>query len=231
MTIRFNVTGAKRKDLVKVISDTLGVKPRYLGMPTAAYEIDYFTVTKDGALEFFDRADSEEVEKVLEAVEAAGFDFEESETEPEELPKETENSEHSENVAATIEVPLSSVDVENLKKLLLGKESLIKKAFGLEELPVNIVGDMVAFPWFDNEPELTELKAYMEFITALCKMSKNAKRVSIKDKPVDNEKYAFRCFLLRLGFIGNEYKSSRKILLRNFTGSSAFKEPPKKEAE
>ena len=46
---------------------------------------------------------------------------------------------------------------------------------------------------------------------------------------MDNEKYAFRCFLLRLGFIGNEYKSQRKILLRNLTGSSAFKSGSRKE--
>ena len=39
----------------------------------------------------------------------------------------------------------------------------------------------------------------------------------------ENEKYAFRCFLLRLGFIGEEYKVERKILLKNLTGSSAFK--------
>ena len=44
-----------------------------------------------------------------------------------------------------------------------------------------------------------------------------------KEKIVDNEKYAFRCFLLRLGFIGTEYKTERKILLRNLSGSSAFK--------
>ncbi len=38
-----------------------------------------------------------------------------------------------------------------------------------------------------------------------------------------NEKYAFRCFLLRLGFIGPEYKAQRKVLLRNLNGSAAFK--------
>ena len=54
-------------------------------------------------------------------------------------------------------------------------------------------------------------------------MSKDAKRVTAKEKDVDNEKYAFRCFLLRLGFIGTEYKAERKILLRNLDGSSAFK--------
>ena len=39
----------------------------------------------------------------------------------------------------------------------------------------------------------------------------------------ENEKYAFRCFLLRLGFIGTEYKKQRKILLSRLNGSSAFK--------
>ena len=51
------------------------------------------------------------------------------------------------------------------------------------------------------------------------------------EKPAANEKYAFRCFLLRLGFIGTEYKEARKILLRNLAGSSAFKGGQSKEAE
>ena len=55
-------------------------------------------------------------------------------------------------------------------------------------------------------------------------MSRNAKRVTATEKSVENEKYAFRCFLLRLGFIGSEYKAERKILLKNLTGSSAFKD-------
>ena len=42
--------------------------------------------------------------------------------------------------------------------------------------------------------------------------------------------YAFRCFLLRLGFIGDEYKAVRKILLANLSGSSAFKNGSRKEA-
>lgn len=74
MKIHYNVTGADRKALVKVIADTAGARAVYKGMPSAAYEIDYYTVTKDGTLEFSDRSDSEEVEAVLEALAAAGFD-------------------------------------------------------------------------------------------------------------------------------------------------------------
>lgn len=54
-------------------------------------------------------------------------------------------------------------------------------------------------------------------------MSTRQKRVNAKEKPVDNERYAFRCFLLRLGFIGDEYKTDRKILIRMLPGNSAFK--------
>lgn len=46
-----------------------------------------------------------------------------------------------------------------------------------------------------------EVQAYTEFITALCRMSKELKRISATERPVENEKYAFRCFLLRFGFI------------------------------
>lgn len=76
MKVRYNITGQRRKDLVKVIEGTTGAKAVYKFMPTCNYEIDYFTVTKDGTLEFDDRADTEEVEQVLEAIAAAGFECE-----------------------------------------------------------------------------------------------------------------------------------------------------------
>ena len=76
MEIRYNVTGVKRKELVKVIADATGARAEYKFMPTCNYEIDYFTVTKDGTLLFDDRADSETVEEVLEAIAAAGFECE-----------------------------------------------------------------------------------------------------------------------------------------------------------
>lgn len=78
-------------------------------------------------------------------------------------------------------------------------------------------------------PAADEVKAYNHFISALCEMAINQKRITVKEKEVENEKYAFRCFLLRLGFIGKEYKEERKILIRNLTGSSAFKGGAKSE--
>ena len=238
MRIEFNKTGAERKALVKAISEITGAEAVYKFMPTCAYEIDYFTVTKDGALEFDARADSEEIENLLEQLAQRGFEGTAAETpdtaaetETEELSAETETTQHKptqgetcERINLTITLPLESVAVGNLTKLLDAKGGLIKKALGVDELgfEINEESRTICFPWF-GEVSFDEAMAYTHFVNSLCKMTKEAKRVTAKEKIVDNEKYAFRCFLLRLGFIGTEYKAERKILLRNLSGSSAFK--------
>lgn len=227
MEIRYNVTGAKRKELVKIIADTTGTRAEYRFMPTCNYEIDYFTVTKDGTLLFDDSADSEEVERVLEAIAAAGFECEPQdgvEQPSEDESEAVDTAPQNESVGLTVETPLDKVAVGNLTKLLDAKGNLIRKALGITDLRIEMLDDRVAFPWFRELPDPDAVKAYTHFISALCEMSRNAKRVTVTEKPVDNEKYAFRCFLLRLGFIGSEYKAERKILLKNLSGSSAFKD-------
>ena len=134
----------------------------------------------------------------------------------------------SETTGLTISIPLDKVAVGNLTNLLDAKGTLIKKALGIAELPIIIEEDVISFPWFEEMPAVEECTAYTAFIAALCQMSIKQKRINSAEKPADNEKYAFRCFLLRLGFIGAEYKTERKILLKNLTGSSAFKNGGKK---
>lgn len=234
MEIKYNVTGARRKELVKVISDTTGAKAEYKFMPTCNYEIDYFTVTKDGTLLFDDMADTEDVEQVLIAIANAGFECEAAdnaaqegdtaeETAAPDTCAEDGSAAQDANVGLTVRIPLDKVAVGNLTRLLEVKGSLIKNALGIADLPITIEEDAVAFPWFEELPSADEVSAYTHLISALCEMSKNQKRITATEKEVDNEKYAFRCFLLRLGFIGAEFKTERKILLRNLSGSSAFK--------
>ena len=229
MRIEFHRTGAERKALVTAIGEILEVRPKYKGMPSAAYEIDYFTVTKDGTLEFDDRADSEEVENLLEQLADRGIVVAAVEmaqawldARAEELSEASEIEPQEANVGLTVEIPLDKVAVGNLTKLLEAKGNLIRKALGIADLRIEVLEDRVTFPWF-SQVDADSATAYTHFISALCEMSRNAKRVTATEKPVENEKYAFRCFLLRLGFIGSEYKVERKILLKNLTGSSAFK--------
>ena len=255
ITIRYNVTGSERKRLADCIAGFLGCEKRYLGIPSYAYQVDYIEVSKDGAITFDDRADSDKIEALLEKLGAEGFKPEPA-GEENDAPAAEEGVEASDegpaseapnakpvaeedasmdttdeddgaaqdaDVGLTVRVPLGRVAVDNLKRLLAAKGDLIKKALGLKALPIKVEEDTVAFPWFEELPDADEINAYSHLIAAMCEMSKSLKRVTATQRAVDNEKYAFRCFLLRLGFIGAQYKGERKILLRNLSGSSAFK--------
>lgn len=218
MIIHYGAAGADRKRLAKVIAKEIGVDARYLGAPTFSYQMDYFTVDRDGALVFDDTNWSDEVERVLRAIEYAGF-----------RPAEEEEA-MREQKGMAIQMPMMSGDeISRLEQLIASKESLIRKAVGADSLAVGEKDGKLDFAWFREDSEPDEVKAYMDLVTALCKTAKSAKRITGKDKPVENEKYAFRCFLLRLGFIGDEFKASRKVLLKNFSGSSAFKGGAKHE--
>ena len=128
-----------------------------------------------------------------------------------------------------IEMPregFSENAITNLERLLTSKGSLIKNALGVDSLVIEVTQETIRFPWFSGSLAPEEINAYARFIGALCAMAKNQKRVTATEKPADNEKYAFRCFLLRLGFIGEEYKTERKILLSRLSGNAAWKTVP-----
>ena len=234
MTITINATGTERKRLVKTISEWLGEDARYCGAPTFAYEIGRFTVEKNGSLTFSDLLDSEVVERLLEHIYDEGFDIDQSHTEDEpESEAETATATGDVN-GIIIQLPASQfteASLANLEALVAAKGNLIKKALGVNDLPIEKDGEYIGFHWFRPFADPQEMEAYTHFLTALCEMAKTQKRITAKEKEVDNEKYAFRCFLLRLGFIGEQYKHERKILLRNLEGSSAFKSGSKKEVE
>ena len=121
--------------------------------------------------------------------------------------------------------------LQNLDALLLSKGRLIRHAFDIREATYTLTDDRITFAWLHGTITDETAKAYAAFISKLCEMARTQKRVTAKEKIVDNEKYAFRCFLLRLGMIGSAYKESRKILLQNLTGSSAFKSGHRKGDE
>ena len=234
MRIHYNVTGRERKALVNVIAEVTGAQPIYKRLPTYAYEIDYFTVTKDGTLEFSDRSDSEEVEAVLEALAEAGFEGigetnddaeEESEDSSQPQDAEEEAAKDDEPTGLTISFPLDGMDdaaLERLTRLLNSKAKLICKALNAQRVTFLTTEDTIRFPWWDEAPERDEGMAAAAFIAAIVKMAKESKRVTATEKDVQSEKYAFRSFLLRLGFVGADSKAFRKTLLKNLSGSAAF---------
>lgn len=137
-----------------------------------------------------------------------------------------------EHTGLTVSLPedgFTEAALDNLHKLVEAKASLITKAMGPDRLDITVADGKVSFPWWDHMPEPETAQAYMSFLAAMCAMAKEAKRVLAKETEVESEKYAFRCFLLRLGFIGDDSKAARKILLRNLSGHSAFRNKAQEE--
>lgn len=207
MEFKFNVTGARRKALVQAISEILNTAPEYKGPQTFAYVIGGFTVNKEGTLSTSEINSGEELEQLLNELDQRGFQFEAPGELVIEMPKEG----------------FTEAAIANLERLVKSKETIIKKALGADRLSIEQTEDRLRFPWFSGSLTTEEVNAYARFIGALCAMAKNQQRVTATEKAYDNEKYAFRCFLLRLGFIGPEYKEERKVLLSRLTGSAAFK--------
>ncbi len=208
-----------KKLMVKAIEEATGEKAKYLGVPSCAYQIGDYRVEKDGTLKWEDYQDADpdhadESAKVLNAcIEATGI-----------TPEGMKQEENEQITKLTLEMPIEKVNIENLKRLLTAKGKLIKKALGVGTLELESNENKVTFPWFENiDPEKAMI--YSNFIAALCEMSVKQTRISAKETEVPNEKYAFRCFLLRLGFIGDAYKKDRKVLLENLDGNSAFRQP------
>ncbi|EPM8147648.1 virulence protein [Enterococcus faecalis] len=219
MQINYNVTGPKRKALVNAISQELNAPVKYLGAPTFAYEVADYNVNKNGVLSGPDN--KELVDDLLRF-----HDFKAISEEFDTPPPKAEANETEESINLIIQMPradFTDTALENLKGLVESKAALIKKALDTDSIPIIVNEEFVAFPWFQGECSSEEVKAYTHFVTALCEMAKKQTRVNSTEKSVENEKYAFRCFLLRLGFIGSEYKMERKILLSKLSGSSAFK--------
>ena len=266
MVITFDLQGRDRKQLVKAIADITGARPVYKFMPTCAFEIDFFTVTKEGTLEFPDRSETEIVEQVLEGLAERGFvvissyyDNGESAIETDEdLPTETptepdtaavteteEVSEEAKTTADSAAQPDTEPTAESetvdrfsismrrdffdealfakLDRLIESKSDLFKMAFKTDDLSYEKSEDRVTFAWFPWTGDSDEGVAYSTFIDMLTKHLKEQKRVNASKTQTDNPKFAMRVFLIRLGMVGETYKTCRKILLRNLEGSSAFR--------
>lgn len=229
-----------RKETVKILGEHFGAKPQYMGVPSFAYEIETakgsITIDKEGKIK---NAQGEELrlEELLKSDEELELQ--------EEMPKEELQVTFSMNGH-------TGVTLRNLINMISSKQSLIKKALELEKdivapefieginsVRIDTIEDfkiaaleigLEKCPGINFDFEKGTLK--FNFITSetatlfaesLNESSKKFKHSSPKERQTDNEKYTFRTWLLRLGFIGSRYKQARKELLKNLGGNGAFR--------
>ena len=223
MKAQFNLTKDEKKQLIALISEHLGIEAVYNKVPKCSYTIGPYELDRYAALNWED-ADAADL---LDAIKAAGFEYELDGRVTRKpkfvIPEPVDNDPKVDGIE--ISLPRENFDdesLENLRRIIEGKGELIKRALECENLELRLEDEKIIFPWFKAGTSMA-IKAYTEFVAALGQMATTQKRISVKPKDIVNEKYEFRCFLLRLGFIGDEYKNERKILLQNLSGSAAFK--------
>ena len=228
-----------RKEMVKILGEHFGVKPKYLGVPSFQYQIETpketYIIDREG--------------KIMTSL-GVEVEFEELLAGPEEP------------IGYELEIPMdghSGRTLRNIVNMIYSRQPLIKKALGLEE---NIVEE--DFVTKINEADIKSIDSFERALNGIedgghpgiefdfkdktitfkhseresaawlfALINKNAKaqsRALAKVKPTDNEKYTFRTWLTRLGMIGDEYKEVRRELLQNLSGNSAFKKGKKEEA-
>lgn len=210
MTIPYNLTGKQRKQLADDISVALHTIPKYMGYPTCSYQIGDCILERDGKLIIPECVADETTKALLEHLRSRGYVGEAVETQD----------------RLTISMPreqLADTHITVLQQIVAVRAPLFQRVFLAETIEVEVSDTTISFPWFYFTTDADEVNAYSAFITKLCDMARQQKRVVTVATESDNDKYAFRCFLLRLGFIGEEHKTARKILLRNLTGNSAFR--------
>ena len=213
--IRFTLESKQRPKLAQEIGNILGTVPHYERVPSCAYDIAGYRLDKEGVLHIPEGAE-ETTKDLIRQLRERGFQDDAEVTE--EVPVQEDK--------LTIGIPresLTDTALENLQKIIANKQMLFQRAFQTDSTEVEITEEKINFTWFPYTTDSDEIAAYTQFISRLCDTARDAKRVPSKPTETDNDKYAFRCFLLRLGFIGKEYKTARKILLRNLTGNSAFR--------
>ncbi|MGB9591009.1 MAG: virulence factor [Candidatus Kryptoniota bacterium] len=208
------VVGQERKAIASVIAEALEGQVRYTGAPGFMYEVNdeksagSWTVDRDSVVHSpkISLNEIKSIRSVIDALNMAGL-----------------SAEGTMTITLFLE-GFSETSLENLKNLLASKETLIKKAMSIErELEVLTENDEISFSFWNATLNADEVQTYITLAKQMAEQAKAQKRVLRNEKPADNEKYAFRCFLLRLGFIGDNFKTERKVLLSRLSGNGAYR--------
>ncbi|AKA72331.1 hypothetical protein [Clostridium scatologenes] len=231
-----------RKETVKILGEYFGVKPEYMGVPSFAYQIEtlkgIITIDKDSKIKNSEGAEVE-LEELLN-------DFQE-----ESVKAEAEHSEMIFSMAGHTGITLRNlINMISSKQTLIKKALAIETDIvtgefvdGINNVKIVSIEDFktaaldiglencpgINFDFekgvlqFEFIKGLENAEIATQFAEELNESARKIKYSSPKETQTDNEKYTFRTWLLRLGFIGDRYKEARHELTKNLKGNSAFR--------
>lgn len=242
---------ADRKSLVAAIEEATGVKMKYQGPPSFAYAAGDFLVERDGTLCVENEQDNRDI--LLSLVNQKLID--DSWNEDREVLRISipTNLHTGASAARLVQLLWTKQEVLN-KSIRCQKGFIINERFieALAEEPpetideflflweklggveatkgIEFASDEISFTGFPPTKDSDLIKAFTELAGFMSKLAINMNRVELRKADLSNEKYYFRIWLVRLGFEGEEYKISRKLLLENLSGNSAFRTVEQQEA-
>ena len=189
--IRFTLESKQRPKLAQEIGNILGTVPHYERVPSCTYDIAGYRLDKEGVLHIPEGAE-ETTKDLIRQLRERGFQDDAEVTE--EVPVQQDKL-----TIAISKESLTDTALENLQKIIANKQMLFQRTFRTDSTEVEITEEKINFIWFPYTMDSDEIAAYTQFISRLCDMARDAKRVSSKPTETDNDKYAFRCFLLSRG--------------------------------
>ena len=237
--MQIKTISADRKENVKAMELILGMKAKYQGPPTFAYVIGSFTVDRNGSVE----TDTEEEGiSMKQELTARGLAEADETTLKVELPMTGMTADavrnllymtHSKQYLLKKSIGADTIKAsDKLVERLQGEEAAdleaVLRIIG-EEQPLGIAfsEERISFTGFPFDAQ--RVKAYTELAALMVKGAKEAKRVNPKETVEENEKYYMRIWLVRLGLDGKDAKETRRVLLENLKGHTAFRTEADKE--
>ena len=253
--MKYEILVSDRKEVVKKVEELAGKKPRYTGMPEAAYVLDGIVIAKDNTMTADDDADANIVVKLIEERMIRMLPEESDDWDD---PDEEDAEEDNAPVRTQISFPLenhSKESIVNLVCTIYSKGGLISKSTGgkfaasdelLEALQtgkaesakgvirtiektaggllgISFYDDKVCFDGFPASDDPAKIRAWTQLAAVINKNAIDQKHIRASRTEVENEKYAFRTWLTRLGMKGDDTKEERRILYRNLNGHTAFR--------
>ncbi|MCI1693292.1 amidoligase family protein [Aneurinibacillus aneurinilyticus] len=233
-----------RKEMVKVLGEHFGVKPTYLGVPSCNYQIETagetfiidrvgnITTSEGKQVEFEQLLNGTIEESTPEAEDTTGFEISVSmEGHTGSTLRNLINMIYSKQmlIKKAIEMEDDIVGDEYIKAVNEGKITTLDDFKTATEnvrcnwLDIDFSRNRIVFKFIKEEMKPERIKAYTQLVVLINQYAKTLQYASAKVKDTDNEKFTFRTWLIRLGMIGDEYKATRKLLLQNLKGNSAFR--------
>lgn len=241
-----------RKEIIKTLEEYTGVKSKYMGAPSFAYQIEgpegILTIDRVGSITKKDGS-VVELERLLNGL-------------SDDKGSVTNDANKTETLDLEVMLPMeghTGVTLRNLVNMIYSKQVLIKKAFDAETdivstdliadinkaeiqtledfqkalhdygkgscrgLEFNFINRNITFKFAGNLQDPQKIQAYTYFVSLLNNSAKELKYALPKATETDNEKFTMRTWLIRLGFKGKEYKKAREVILQNLSGNGAFR--------